>query len=85
LSGATTTGAGGGGRWRLWGAIAAIVAATVFILQNSQEVEVNFFLWDIRGPLIFALLFAGLLGLIIGLLAPRYRRGAPRAGAGKTG
>jgi uncharacterized integral membrane protein len=80
LSGATTTGTGAGSRWKVWAAIAAIIAAAIFILQNSQEVSVNFFFWDVRAPLIFALLFAGLLGLLIGVLAPRGRGAAPRPG-----
>lgn len=61
-------------RWRLWVAIAAVVLAAIFILQNSQEVEVEFFFSTTTIPLIFALLLAFGLGLVVGLVAPRFRR-----------
>ncbi len=66
----TTTGS----RWRLYVAIGAIVLAFIFILQNSQKVEVKFFFSSTETPLIFALLFATLLGFVIGLGLPRFRR-----------
>jgi uncharacterized integral membrane protein len=59
---------------RLYGAIAAIILAAIFILQNSKEVEVEFFFATIEAPLIFALLFAALLGVVIGFLLSRSRR-----------
>jgi uncharacterized integral membrane protein len=55
-------------------AIAVIVLAAIFILQNSDETEVKFFFSTIETPLIFALLFAFVLGLIVGLALPRFRR-----------
>ena len=55
-------------------AIAAIVLAAIFILQNSQEVTVDFLFTTTEAPLVFALLFAALLGFIIGLALPRFRR-----------
>ena len=61
---------GGRSRFRLWAAIAAIILVAIFILQNSKEVEVEFFFATIEAPLIFALLFAALLGFVIGLLLP---------------
>ncbi|MBM3666784.1 MAG: DUF1049 domain-containing protein [Actinobacteria bacterium] len=66
-----------GGRWRLWASIATIVLAAIFILQNSKEVSVDFIFWTITAPLIFALAFAVLLGLVIGLLMPRGRGSSP--------
>ena len=77
MSGGATPGTDGGGRWRLWASIVAIVLAAVFILQNSKDVSVDFIFWTITAPLIFALLFAALLGLAIGLLLPRGRKSAP--------
>lgn len=74
----TATGGGGGGRWRLWASIAVIIVAAIFILQNSKDVSVDFIFWTISAPLIFALAFAVLLGLVIGLLMPRGRGSAPR-------
>lgn len=64
----------GGARWRLYVAIAAVVLAAIFILQNSDETEVKFFFSTTEIPLIFALLLAFVLGLIIGLVLPRFRR-----------
>ena len=64
----------GGSRWRLYVAIAAVVLAAIFILQNSQEVKVEFFFSSTTTPLIFALLLAFALGLIVGLVLPRFRR-----------
>jgi uncharacterized integral membrane protein len=55
-------------------AIGAIVLAAIFILQNSQEVKVDFLFTTFTAPLIFALLFAALLGFVIGLALPRFRK-----------
>ena len=54
--------------------IVAIVVGAIFILQNTQDVKVKFFFSTTQTPLIFALLFAGALGFIIGLALPRFRR-----------
>jgi uncharacterized integral membrane protein len=68
------TPAGAGPRWRLYLAIAAVVLVAIFILQNSQEVKVEIFFSTTTIPLVFALLFAALLGFVIGLALPRFRR-----------
>ena len=72
------TPAAGGSRVRLYIAIGAVILAAIFILQNSQEVEVKFFFSTSETPLIFALLFAALLGFVIGLGLPRFRGGSRR-------
>jgi uncharacterized integral membrane protein len=59
---------------RFYITIVAIVVAAVFIFQNSQKVDVKFFFSTTNIPLIFALLLAALLGFIIGLALPRFRR-----------
>lgn len=74
--GGSPTSATGGSRVRLYVAIGAILLAAIFILQNSQEVEVKFFFSTFQAPLIFALLFAALLGFVIGLGLPRFRGGS---------
>ena len=74
MSGAPTPAGGGGQSWRLWVSIAAIVLAAIFILQNSQEVTVDFLFTTTDAPLVFALLFAAILGFIIGLALPRFRQ-----------
>ncbi len=40
-----------------------MILAAIFILQNSQEVTVDFLFTTTEAPLIFALLFAGDPGL----------------------
>ncbi|MGZ5358645.1 MAG: lipopolysaccharide assembly protein LapA domain-containing protein, partial [Solirubrobacterales bacterium] len=40
----------------------------------SQKVAVKFFFSETQTPLIFALLLVGLLGFVIGLALPRFRR-----------
>jgi uncharacterized integral membrane protein len=63
---------GRGARFYIW--VAAIVVTGVFILQNSQKVDVKFLFSTTNIPLIFALLLAAVLGFIIGLALPRFRR-----------
>lgn len=74
MEGAPTSTAQSGPRWRLYIAIAAIVLVAIFILQNSQRVTVEFFFSETETPLIFALLLAAVLGFVIGLALPRFRR-----------
>ena len=54
--------------------VAIVVLTLIFIFQNSQEVKVKFFFSTTHIPLIFALLLAAVLGFIIGLALPRFRR-----------
>jgi uncharacterized integral membrane protein len=68
------TRARGGRSARFYVTVIAIVVAAVFILQNSQHVDVKFFFSTTNIPLIFALLLAAALGFIIGLALPRFRR-----------
>jgi uncharacterized integral membrane protein len=70
----TSSATRGGSRIRLYVAIAAVVLAAIFILQNSDETKVKFFFSTTEIPLIFALLLAFVLGLIVGLVLPRFRR-----------
>jgi uncharacterized integral membrane protein len=59
---------------RFYVTVAAVVLAAIFILQNTQQVKVKFFFSTSTIPLIFALLLAAVLGFIIGLALPRFRR-----------
>ena len=61
-----------GARFYIW--VAVIVVTAIFILQNSQKVQVKFFFSTTTTPLIFALLLAAFLGFVIGLALPRFRR-----------
>jgi uncharacterized integral membrane protein len=59
---------------RFYITIVALVLVAIFILQNTQKVEVKFFFSTSNLPLIFALLLAAALGFVIGLALPRFRR-----------
>jgi uncharacterized integral membrane protein len=60
--------------WKRWVAGIALLALVILIVQNAQKVEVNFFFAETQTPLVFALLIAGVLGGLIGWLAPKVRR-----------
>lgn len=60
--------------WRRWLLYAAIVVLAIVALQNSQTVRVKFLTISGSAPLIVALLFAALLGAVIGYAAPVLRR-----------
>ncbi|MGH2988607.1 MAG: lipopolysaccharide assembly protein LapA domain-containing protein, partial [Solirubrobacterales bacterium] len=58
-----------------WAMLVAIVLLLIFVIQNAQEVSIDFlFFTSIETPLILALVFSALLGALIGWLAPRVRR-----------
>jgi uncharacterized integral membrane protein len=59
---------------RFYITVVAVVLAAIFVLQNTQKVEVKFFFSTTNTPLIFALLLAAALGFVIGLALPRFRR-----------
>jgi uncharacterized integral membrane protein len=59
---------------RFWVTVIAVIVGAVFVFQNTQKVEVKFIFSTTNTPLIFALLLAVLLGFIIGLALPRFRR-----------
>ena len=68
-------GARQGTNWKGWAMLVAVVLLIVFMLQNSQEVDIDFlFFTSVSTPLILALVFSALLGALIGWLAPRVRR-----------
>jgi len=70
------SGSGGddGTPWRRWLLYAAIAVLAIVALQNSQTVQVEFLTISGSAPLIVALLFAALLGAVIGYAAPVLRR-----------
>ena len=61
--------------WRFYLLAAAGLIFLVFVIQNSQSVEVEFLFTSTNTPLIFALLAAGALGAVIGWAWPHVRRG----------
>lgn len=64
--------------WKRYAFGVAALVLTVFVIQNSQTVRVEFLFTQTDTPLIFALLFAGALGALIGWAAPKLRRDRSR-------
>ena len=60
---------------RYYLAILAIVLFAIFVLQNSQDVEINILFVKTTTPLFLAILIAGALGAVIGWALPHLRRG----------
>jgi len=46
----------------------------VFLVQNGSKVRIHYLFWHSNTRLSWALLVAGVLGLILGLILPRMRR-----------
>jgi len=67
-----------GRSWRYYVAIVAIVLFAIFVLQNSQDVEINILFIETNTPLFLAILIAGGLGALIGWVLPHVRRGRRR-------
>jgi uncharacterized integral membrane protein len=61
----------------------ALVAATVFVLSNTQKVRIDWVVTTTETPLIVALAIALLLGALLGSLAVRQRRRRRAADAGE--
>lgn len=61
--------------WKQWAAWIALGLLVLFVLLNTQKVEVDFIVTTTTTPLIFGLLIAGLLGALVAWLLPRVRRG----------
>jgi uncharacterized integral membrane protein len=61
--------------WKFWLLVTAGVLLAIFVIQNSQDVEVSFLFTTTDTPLFLALLLAGALGAVVGWAAPRVRRG----------
>jgi uncharacterized integral membrane protein len=60
--------------WRTYVLVIAIVVLLIFVIQNSQKVNVDFLFSETQTPLILALLIAGGLGALIGWAWPHVRR-----------
>lgn len=67
-----------GASWRRWAFGFAAAIFLIFVIQNSATVEVEFLFTSVDTPLVFALVFAGILGAIIGWAAPKIRRDSKR-------
>ncbi len=60
--------------WRFYVGIVALALFAIFVLQNSQDVEINILFVETTTPLFLAILIAGGLGGMIGWALPHVRR-----------
>lgn len=60
---------------KFWLLLTAGILFAIFVIQNTQDVEVQFLFTTTDSPLFLALIIAGALGALIGWAAPRVRRG----------
>lgn len=63
-----------GSQIRLAGTVLAVLILVVFIALNFSEVEVNLLIADTKIRLAFALLFAALMGFVLGYFIPKSHR-----------
>lgn len=64
--------------WRFYMWLFFAVLAAIFVLQNTDDTDINFLFAEAQLPLFFALLLAVVLGIAIGWLTPKVRRGQKR-------
>jgi uncharacterized integral membrane protein len=60
--------------WRTYAAIVVAIIVLLFVLLNSQKVEVDFVLATTDTPLFFVIVVSVGLGWLIGWLLPHVRR-----------
>ncbi|MFM9044004.1 MAG: LapA family protein [bacterium] len=61
------------GNAKLVVAAVAAVLAIVFVIINTNQVEINFLFFKLTAPLLVALIVSMLLGFIVGLIFPKLR------------
>jgi uncharacterized integral membrane protein len=59
---------------RFWLIIVLCAIGFIFIAVNFQKVTIDFVFGEANAPLVIALLISGLIGFLIGLVLPRFRR-----------
>jgi uncharacterized integral membrane protein len=59
---------------RFWLIVVLIALGILFCAVNFQKVTIDFVVGETNAPLIVALVIAGLIGFLIGLVLPRFRR-----------
>ena len=52
---------------------AVTLLAIVFVIINTNQVEINFLFFKVTAPLLVALIVSMLLGFIVGLIFPKLR------------
>jgi uncharacterized integral membrane protein len=63
----------GGRGARFWLMLVLLALGFIFIAVNFQKVTIDFIVGETKAPLVVALVIAGLLGFVIGLILPRFR------------
>jgi uncharacterized integral membrane protein len=58
---------------KFWLMIVLLALGFIFIAVNFQKVKIDFVIGTAEAPLVVALLIAGLIGFLIGLVLPRFR------------
>lgn len=61
------------GNVKLVVALLAAALAIVFVIINTNQVEINFLFFKVTAPLLVALIVSMLLGFIVGLIFPKLR------------
>ena len=59
---------------RFWLIMVLVGLGVLFCAVNFQKVTIDFVVGSANAPLIVALLISGLIGFLIGLVLPRFRR-----------
>ena len=59
---------------RFWFIVVLCAIGFIFIAVNFQKVTIDFVVGETKAPLVVALLISGLIGFLIGLVLPRFRR-----------
>jgi uncharacterized integral membrane protein len=59
---------------RFWLIVVLIALGVLFCAVNFQKVTIDFVVGETNAPLIVALLISGVIGFLIGLVLPRFRR-----------
>jgi uncharacterized integral membrane protein len=63
----------GGRGAKFWLMLVLLALGFIFIAVNFQKVTIDFIVGETKAPLVVALVIAGLLGFVIGLILPRFR------------
>jgi uncharacterized integral membrane protein len=59
---------------RFWLIVVLIALGVLFCAVNFQKVTIDFVVGETKAPLIVALVISGVIGFLIGLVLPRFRR-----------
>jgi uncharacterized integral membrane protein len=59
--------------WRFWVIVAIVIYGIIFVVLNSKSVKISFVFFSATTSVLVALLLAGALGFVAGLLTWRRR------------